>query len=154
VIAIENITFDDIIHTIVVNDYLVFFGYIISFLGFILTIYVMIKTKNIDKRLADYKLVEQFNIEREMYIKTFRAFKTSLTDDNADIYKIKYDIYEETEKFKSHYHSIIGKLDKINIFYLCRTLKKEKNIKTNDVCNYLTKLLALLSNKKENYYGK
>lgn len=143
VFAIEQLTFNDIIHNIVTNDYFALLGALIGFIGFYLTI-------KIDKRLNSYKLTEQFNTEHEAYSKIFKEYRISITEYNVNINKVKHDILEQLEKFVFKYNPIIGIKLKFHIYFLSKHLKKEKNINTSKICNYLTKLSGILLNNKEN----
>lgn len=141
--AIEQLTFNDIIHNIVTNDYFTFIGAIIGFISFYLTI-------KINKRLNSYKLIEQFNNEHEEYSKMFKEYRISITEYNVEINKIKHDILEQLEKFKYKYDPIIEFKLKFHIYLLSKHLKRKNSINKFKVCNYLTKLSGILSNNKEN----
>gem|GEM_PF-2082051 len=143
VFAIEQLTFNDIIHNIVTNDYFTFIISATGLIGFCLTI-------KIERKLNNYKLIEQFNIEHKDYANAFRAHRKSIVEDNADISKFKYLIIEDLEKLRSKYKLIIGFNCHLYIYFLHRQLSREKGINKSKILNYLSKLSGILLNNKEN----
>lgn len=123
---------------------------ITSLIGFVMTIYVTIKTKSIDKKMLEYKLIQHFNRKRSQYINTLQSYQTSLLEDDVDIDKIKTNILNDINIIYESYSYIFKLSQKFTIYRLRKELEKSEGLDTNYICNLLSKVIAYLSKNKEN----
>ncbi|MCM1263614.1 MAG: hypothetical protein NC313_12950 [Butyrivibrio sp.] len=125
---------------------------IVTLVGFLITIYISLKTKSINQRLEVYKRTKEFNTKRKKYILTLEGYQKSLTEDGIDIYKIKINILNDINIINESFRTIMKVNQRIVVCRLKKELEKSKSINTNRVCNLLSQIRAYMSNVKEEYY--
>lgn len=122
-------------------------------IGFVLTIFVTIKTAKINKVLKYNKVTEQYNDDRKSYQRCFDGYKTTIIEDDLKTEKILKDLLSKVEAYLANFNEIISLREKFTLNIFIRVLKKDYNELTdsdwNTICNYLAKLSGRLSKKED-----
>lgn len=134
------------------SDGFTFICGVVTIIGFLLTVYISIKTKNIHRKITEYKKTEQFNKDRRKNLKTIMGYQKALIQDNADIYKVRINILNDINIIGEIYSDIFKFPQKWLFWCLKRELKKSEKIDVNKVCNKMSELIAKLSVEKEYDY--
>lgn len=123
-------------------------------LGFILTVFVSIRTNKISKILKYNQITSQYNKERLAFQKSFLGHSASITVDGNKTEKLLKEILAQVESYRIKFKYILSLREKITLFFFIRILKKEvRQVNWNSVCNYLAKLSGRLSKKEETKNG-
>lgn len=125
---------------------------IITVIGFLMTVYISIKTKSIHKRIAEYKVVSSFNKNRKKYQKTFEGYQNAISQDDVDIYKTKINMLNDVNTVREAYSKIWSWRQKLLLLCLKKELEKKEGINVNKICNWMSKLIAVLSVEMEENY--
>lgn len=140
----------DLLKEIATNEIIQGVSTSIGIIGFILTIFVSVKTKKISKILKYNDVISTYNSERTAYQNTFEGHRKSIIDDNIKTNVILKDILKNVEGYRVKFYEILSLREKIDLHLFKKLLKKEANdVDFNKVCNYLAALSGRLS-KKEN----
>ena len=145
-----RIDFIKICDVLATNHVVIALCSITSLIGFAMTIYVSFKTKSIDKRIKEFKSIKDFNQKRTKYINSLKSYQISINEDNVDIYKIRTNILNDINIIYESYSYIFTLTQKITFFIIRRQLEKKEKIDENLVCNLISKIIAYMSNSKEN----
>lgn len=132
------------------NDFFTFICGMITIIGFLMTVYISVKTKSIHKRIIEYKQIEKYNENRISYIKSLKGYQTALID-GGNIRKVKLNILNDINIVRENYRNMFGIVQRIAIWRLTKELEKDKPIKEK-VCNGLSKVIAVISVEKEQTY--
>ena len=117
---------------------------ICGILSFILTIFILIKTSNINKILKTNETISLYNKEIKSFQKTFDGHIMSIIEDNNRSDILINNILKNIVQFDSKFSNIFSIGDRNRIFWFKRLLKKEANkVDFNKVTNYL----AIISGK-------
>lgn len=136
------------------NTYILGFVSIFSLLGFLLTVFVAIRTNKISKIIHYNKVTEQYNEERLSFQKSFEGHRITIIKDNIKSDLILKDILRQVEEYRVKFDVILTIKERITLFCFIRILKKEsKEVDWNIVCNYLAKLSGRLSKKEDKKNG-
>lgn len=140
----------DLLKKIATNEIVQGFSTSIGIIGFILTIFVSVKTKKISKILKYNDVISTYNSERIGYQNTFEGHRKSIIDDNIKTNVILKDILKNVESYRVKFYEILSLREKISLYFFKILLKRDaKDVDFNKVCNYLSILSGRLS-KKEN----
>lgn len=121
-----------------------------SLISFAMTIYVTLKTKSIDKRMLELKSTKDFNRKRNKHISSLETYQTSINEDEVDIYKIRTNILNDVNIIYESYNYILKSSQKKTFHKLIKQLEKKEKIDEILVSNLLSKIIAYMSNSKEN----
>jgi len=121
----------------------------ISIIGFIITILIFINTKNINRRVKEYKTKKNYNKKRIELKTTLVQFREAIEKDDADIKKIKGGILDELNVLKVNFHSEFDFIQNLYINSLITHLEKKDKHNTNCICNKLSRIASYLVEKKE-----
>lgn len=140
----------DLLKEIATNDVVQGISTSVGIIGFILTIFVSIKTKKISKILKYNDVISTYNSERLGYQKAFEGHRKSIIDDNIKTNDILKDILKNVESYRLKFDEILSIKEKIDLYLFKKLLKKEaNNVDYNKVCNYLAILSGRLSKKEK-----
>lgn len=118
--------------------------------GFILTVFVSIRTVKISKILKYNQVTSQYNKERLAFQRTFKGHRKSIVEDGIKSNKLLKDILQNIEEYRTKFGEIMPLREKITLFRFSLLLKKETDkVDYNKVSNYLASLSGRLA-KKEN----
>lgn len=132
------------------NDIFTFVCGVITVIGFVITIYISVKTKSIHKRIHQYKSAQIFNKRRKQYISTLKGYQNAIFADDVDIHNNKMNLLNDINIIGEAFDDILPFKHKILLWRLRRELEREKIISKNKVCNLISKIIAFLSKEKEN----
>ncbi len=122
---------------------------IITIIGFIITIVVFFRTKSIERKLEEYKVIKEYNKIRGKLRRSFLEYRDAIQEDNAEIYKIKSNILDDLNAFNENYRITCKLRQKANIRLLIRHLQRSKRHNKNWICNQLSKISSYLYLEKE-----
>lgn len=127
---------------------------LVGFVGFALTIFVSIRTSNINKILKYNQVTSQYNKERLAFQRTFEGHRKSIIEDNIKSNKLLKDILQNTEEYRIKFGEIMSLKEKVTLFMFSQLLKKEtEKVNYNKVSNYLASLSGRLSKKEDTRNG-
>ena len=136
------------------NEVILGIATLVSILGFILTVFVSIRTAKISKILKYNQITSQYNKERLAFQKTFIGHRNSIVEDNIRSDKLLKDILENIEEYRAKFGEIMSIWEKFTLFMFVQLLKKESDkVNYNTVCNYLAILSGRLSKKEDTKNG-
>lgn len=119
-----------------------------AIVGFILTIFTLIRTVKISKILSYNSVTQTYNKERTAFAKTFEGHRKSIVEDDLKTNAILKEILKHVESYHVKFREILSFGEKILIWRFKMILQKEANdVDFNKVCNYLAKLSGRLSKK-------
>lgn len=119
-------------------------------MGFSLTIYLTIKTKNIDKQLKHRDLVRKYNSERKGLVKKFTAHRKLILQSKFQTRETVSDILTDLEAYSCNYSKLFSLSQKIEVLLFRRLLRKDYgNIKFNRVSQSLSMLIGRLSKEED-----
>ena len=121
----------EIIKKINENDWVIFVLAVVTFAGFIMTVYVVIKTKSISKILKIRKEKEKYNLCREEYAERFKGYIDSILKDN------------------NYTDILINQI--LTDFYTLMNLKDMMNNKNIEIINKVIKRLENTNMKAEDF---
>lgn len=136
------------------NEVILGIATLVSILGFILTVFVSIRTSKISKILKYNQITSQYNKERLAFQKTFIGHRNSIVEDNLRSDKLLKDILQNVEEYRTKFGEIMSIWEKFTLFMFIQLLKKESDkVNYNTVCNYLAILSGRLSKKEDTKNG-
>lgn len=122
--------------------------------GFILTVFVSIRTSKISKILKYNQVTSLYNRERLGFQKTFEGHRKSIIEDGIKSDKLIKDILQNIEEYRAKFGEIMSIREKITLFRFSQLLKKEtEKVNYNKVSNYLASLSGRLSKKEDTRNG-
>lgn len=122
--------------------------------GFVLTIFVTIRTANISKILKYNDTTNLYNRERTAFKKVFEGHKQSIIEDGIKTDAILKSILQNIEEYRMKFSEILPLWEKITLWNFVRLLKKDASkVDFNKVCNYLSTLSGRLSKKEDIKHG-
>lgn len=123
-------------------------------IGFILTIFVSIRTFKISKVLKHNEITSLYNREHMAFKNTFEGHRQSILKDSIKTDAILKDILQNVEEYHSKFDEIIHLRERFILWRFSRLLKKKATeVDFNDVCNYLAMLSGRLSKKEDKKHG-
>lgn len=114
-----------------------------------MTVYVSLKTKNIQSALRDYRRIEKFNREGAKYKKTFKSYQESLFDDNVPFRKIRIDILNDLRVAENQFRVTFNKKEKNCIKEVISKIEVGNQDDSEEIANELSKVIAIFSIEKE-----
>lgn len=145
------------------NDLLFFFGSneivlgivsVTGIIGFILTIFVSMRTAKISKILKYNEVTSRYNSERLAFKKAFGGHKESILQDGIKTEKLLKDILENVEEYHAKFDEIFTMREKYILWRLTRLLKRRvEKVDFNKLCNYLAIISGRLSKEGDLKYG-
>jgi len=144
---------NEIIKAVNRNDWVIFGLAAISVVGFVMTVYVSLKTKSISKILKLRKSKEKYNLQRHEYSERFQSYRDSILIDNnynkAFINKILVD-FHQLKNFRDMFNNKEKKIIKSEIKKL-----EDKNMTTKDFKETTDNLAYFISrfNEREDLDG-
>lgn len=140
----------NIIKNINENAYFILFISICSIAGFLLSIYLTVKSHNIAKILEKMSMAKDYNKKRIFYIDRLKGFKTSILEDNIRTSTILHNISEDIYSFETLYKPLLTKRDTFEIWKLKFYLrKKPAKIDFDRVCFELDYLIGRFHKKED-----
>jgi hypothetical protein len=123
-------------------------------IGFILTIFVSIRTSKINKILKHNQLTSQYNKERLAFQKTFEGHRNSIIADGLHSNKLLKDILQNVEEYRAKFGEIMSLSERYSLHNFSHILRKETDkVDYNKVCNYLALLSGRLSKREDKRNG-
>jgi len=117
-------------------------------IGFILTIFVAIRTSKISKILKRNEITSQYNKERLAFQNTFEGHRKSITVDGMRSKKLLTDILKNVEAYRAKFSEILSWREKVRLSLFIRQLKKEpEQADYNLISNYLASISGRLTKK-------
>lgn len=110
---------------------------LVGILGFILTVFVSIRTANISKILRSNQLTNQYNRERLAFQKAFIGHQKSILEDGIRTDKLIKDILQQAESYRTKYSEIMTLYEKLKVVILSPDLYGE----------FITRLLNLVQSQ-------
>lgn len=119
-------------------------------IGFILTIFVTVRTAKISRILKYNDVTSLYNKERIAFKKTFEGHRQSIIEDRIETDTILKNILQNVEEYHAKFSEILSIREKITLWFFSRLLKKKSSdVDFNKVCNYLAILSGRLSKKED-----
>lgn len=132
------------------NEIVLGIASLVGILGFILTVFVSIRTANISKILRSNQLTNQYNRERLAFQKAFIGHQKSILEDEIRTDKLIKDILQQVESYRTKFSEIMTLHEKLTVFRLIRLLKRRSDrADWNGICNCLALLSGRLSKKED-----
>lgn len=132
------------------NKYILGLCSISTLISLLMTVYVSLKTKNIQSVLRDYRRIEKFNREGSKYKKTFKSYQNSLLDDNVPFRKIRIDILNDLRVAENQFRVTFNKKEKNCIKEVISKIEIGNQDNSEEIANELSKVIAIFSIEKEN----
>lgn len=85
-------------------------------IGFVLTIFVSIRTSKISKILKHNQLTSQYNKERQAFQRTFEGHRNSIIVDGLRSNKLLKDILQNVEEYRAKFGEILSPSDRFSRF--------------------------------------
>ena len=123
-------------------------------IGFVLTIFVSIRTSKISKILKHNQLTSQYNKERLAFQITFGGHRNSIIADGLHSNKLLKDILQNVEEYRAKFGEIMSLSERYSLHNFSHILRKETDkVDYNKVCNYLALLSGRLSKREDKRNG-
>ena len=136
------------------NEVILGVASLVGIVGFVLTVFVSIRTSKISKILKYNQVTSQYNKERLAFQRTFEGHRKSIVEDGIKSNKLLKDILQNTEEYRIKFGEIMTLKEKITLFKFSQILKKEASkVDYNKVSNYLASLSGRLSKKGDTRNG-
>lgn len=117
--------------------------------GFILTIFVSVRTSHISKILNRNNVADTYNKKRGSYQKSFNGHISSIVKDEIHTNQILKNILKDTTAYYEEFNVLLPFNEKIKFKSFFRMIKKEaKDVDFNAVTNFLTVLAGKLEKKE------
>ncbi len=126
----------------------IFFVSICSILGFILSLYVAIKSKSISKELKEISTKKIYACERTTLIKHFEGYRMSIIEDGNRNPTMRHNLLTEVYAFEKQYFLLLNCIDKITLVCFKGQLKRQKP-NYNKICTYIDYFVAKFNVKEE-----
>ncbi|MGE5398083.1 MAG: hypothetical protein ACM3MK_11205 [Chitinophagales bacterium] len=124
-------------------------GTIASIVGFLLSTYLILLTRNLRRKLLWLSEIRRFNSKREAMVTEFQGCRDLITKDRVLDEKLISQITELVNDYKN-YTTLMSIVDKYQIFMIKRQLKIEiKNMNTQKLCILLTYFISSCKNPRE-----
>ena len=120
----------------------------ITIISFLISIYISIKTKNIDSRIKELKAGTEFNNSREKLVNDLITYQTAIK--NISSYKkLRLNLLNDLNTFyyASQYALIVKERKAFN--KLIREVEKTEKFNINKIHNTLSRIIGFLNLKKE-----
>lgn len=144
----------DILKFLGTNEIVLGIASLLGIAGFVLTVFVSIRTAKISKILKYNQVTSQYNRERLGFQKTFEGHRKSIVEDEIKTDKLLKDILQNVEEYRAKFDEIMSLKEKITLFRFSHILKKEtEKVNYNKVSNYLASLSGRLSKKEDTRNG-
>lgn len=123
---------------------------LVGIVGFLLTIFVTVRTAKISKILKYNDVTSQYNQERKAFKKMFEGHRQSVTEDEIKTDAILKTILQNVEEYRAKFSEILSFREKITLWCFKRLLKRRASeVDFNEVGNYLATLSGRLSKKED-----
>ncbi len=144
----------DIIKFFGTNEIVLGIASLVGIIGFVLTVFVSIRTAKIGKILKYNQVTSQYNKERLGFQRTFEGHRKSIIEDDLKSDKLLKDILQNIEAYRTKFGEIMSFKEKTTLFLFSQLLKKKsEKVDYNKVCNYLASLSGRLSKKEDEKNG-
>ncbi len=134
------------------NPIFIFVVSLSSFLGFMLSVWLLIKSHSINKTLKIISQQEVYNTNSKLYADRFSGFKESILIDGDNSSSLFHRILEDIYRVEKEFHSLFSLREKLTFLLLKHELKK-KTKNTDKICTYLDYFIGHLR-IKEDHHGK
>jgi len=131
------------------NLFVIGFCSAITIIGFILTLFILVRTKKIDRRIKEFKVKKSYNEHRKHFKDSLLSLKNAIEVENADIKKNKGLLLDELNNLQANYHSEFNAWQNYVIKRLIQHLEKDKKFNRNYICVKLSKVASYLYENKE-----
>ena len=130
------------------NEYFSLIVSLSGIFGFILSVWLLIKSNSINKTLKIISQKEDYNKNRNLFADRFSGFKDSILQDNDHSSRLFHSILEDVYRVEKEFHSIFSIHDKWTFLLIKHELKKDsRNIQK--ICTYLDYVTARLRIKED-----
>ena len=131
------------------------FGFYVTVIGFILTIFVFLRTKKISKILKHNSIAEKYNCERKLYCAKFSGHSSSIIKDDVHDRALISSIHYDLTSFREKFRPVLPINKRIQYFYLSHYLSKDHSkINFHKVTVNLTKICGYLEKEEEINHGQ
>lgn len=89
------------------NDIVTGIASLCGIIGFVLTVFVAIRTSKIGRILRYNEVTTRYNRERTAFLKSFDGHRTSILEDNIKTDKILKDILKQVEEYRAKFGDIM-----------------------------------------------
>jgi len=119
-------------------------------LGFILTLFVFIRTENIDKKLEFMSTAENYNKGKNVYIEKFKGHKSTI-DNIGHSRELVSDIVVDVYSFLAEYKTVFTYIELLKInFIILRYLKSDyQHLNGHKINLHLAYLIGRLSKEEK-----
>lgn len=117
-------------------------------LGFLLSIYLSIKSNSISKQLKIISAKKEYNMEREIFSNRFKGHRSSIIDDNNHSRQLIHLILEDVYSLETKYTEILRINDKIKLIILKHQANSKKP-NFEKICGCFDYLIARLQIKED-----
>ena len=144
----------DIIKFFGTNEIILGIASLVGIIGFVLTVFISIRTAKIGKILKYNQVTSQYNKERLGFQRTFEGHRKSIIEDDLKSDKLLKDILQNIEAYRTKFGEIMSFKEKTTLFLFSQLLKKKsEKVDYNKVSNYLASLSGRLSKKEDEKNG-
>lgn len=131
------------------NSYILGLCSIVTLVGFLITVYVSLKTKSIDSVLKNYKRIEKFNKEGRKYKRNFENYQDSLINDDVPFRKLKFDILNDLRASEIKFGTVFNRKEKKCLKEVVSNIEIGNQNDLEYIANELSKVIAIFSTEKE-----
>ena len=144
----------DFLKFLATNEIILGICSLLGIAGFVMTLFVTIKTSKIAKILKYNQVTEAYNKERIGFQKAFEGHRSSISEDDIKTDKLLKDILKQVEAYRIKFNDIFSFKERITLYRFIKILKRPaKEVDFNTVCNYLASLSGRLSKKEDKKNG-
>ncbi len=119
-----------------------------SLLGFILSVWLLIKSESITKTLKVMSQKKDYNKKSNFFSDRFSGFKSSILEDNDRSSQLFHRILEEIYQVEKEFHTIFSIRDKYT-FLLIKYELKRKPPNVEKICFHLDYIIGRLRVKED-----
>lgn len=119
--------------------------------SFILTIYVSLKTKLINKRIQALRDGKNYNESKNSMKESLVTYQKLLRDDTINIISIKDNVLNDINASYIVFNNILDWREKRTYRQLIKELNKSQDLDLNLICNLISKIYAYLESDKEEF---
>lgn len=131
------------------NKYILGLCSISTLISLLMTVYVSLKTRNIQSALREYRRIEKFNREGSKYKNTFKSYQHSLLDDNVPFRKIWIDILNDLRVAENIFRVSFNKEERNCMKEVISKIDNGNQDDSDDIAKELSKVIAIFSKEKE-----
>lgn len=132
------------------NEIVLGIASLVGILGFLLTVFVSIKTSNINKILKYNQITNKYNKERLGFQRAFSGHQKSILEDEIRTDKLIKDILQQVESYRTKFWGIMPFRERLTVYRLIYLLKRKSNkANWNGICNCLAALSGRLSKRED-----